>query len=155
MVDSDTQSLYVLQDDKVKQKFTHVALGRGGVSDNRVQGDDTTPKGTFRIAWINTESRYHLFFGLDYPNKRYAEWAYQSRLIDVDTYFDIRKAVFKNKVPPQNTALGGYIGIHGTGDTNPRIHRLLNWTKGCIALTNKQIEQLAHWVNVGTKVVIR
>ena len=60
----------------------------------------------------------------------------------------------QGQTPPQNTALGGYIGIHGLGNRDPAIHKKMNWTDGCIALTDEQIEQLAQWIDVGTRVVI-
>ena len=67
----------------------------------------------------------------------------------------IRRASAANRRPPQDTALGGYIGIHGTGDGDLRIHSEYNWTNGCIALTNEQIDRLLDWVRVGTPVEIR
>ena len=57
----------------------------------------------------------------------------------------------------QNTPLGGAIGIHGIGEITEEkleIHRTINWTKGCIALTNDEIDDLLHYIGVGTKVVI-
>ena len=58
-------------------------------------------------------------------------------------------------MPPQQTALGGHIGIHGIGAGDPRIHEDFNWTSGCIALTNAQIDDLAGWVRLGMRVVVR
>jgi hypothetical protein len=67
----------------------------------------------------------------------------------------VRRALRTNSVPPQNTPLGGFIGIHGIGIGDPKIHALFNWTEGCIALTNEQVDELAQWVHVGTPVTIR
>ena len=58
--------------------------------------------------------------------------------------------------PPQDTPLGGQIGIHGLGHGNPGIHNAgINWTSGCVALDNRQIEALRPWVKVGMRVEIR
>ena len=62
-----------------------------------------------------------------------------------------------NALPPQNTALGGAIGIHGIGPETPEklhIHEHLNWTEGCIALRNNEIHELRPYVGIGTRVVI-
>ncbi|MDZ7736419.1 MAG: L,D-transpeptidase [Gammaproteobacteria bacterium] len=62
-------------------------------------------------------------------------------------------------MPPQNTALGGYIGIHGIGEVNDEkimtFTQGQNWTAGCIALTNEQISELRQFVSIGTRIVIR
>jgi hypothetical protein len=75
--------------------------------------------------------------------------------IDVDTYDSIIKAHNNGQIPPQNTDLGGQIGIHGLGSANLSFHRSMNWTRGCIALTNDQIDQLSQWVEKGTLVTVK
>lgn len=75
--------------------------------------------------------------------------------ISYETWYQILDAKILGKTPPQNTQLGGHIGIHGIGQGNPAIHNNYNWTNGCIALTNKQIDQLSQWVKTGTVVNIR
>ncbi len=67
----------------------------------------------------------------------------------------ILRAFQEQAIPPQETPLGGYIGIHGIGRGDPAIHQKFNWTQGCIALTNRQIDDLSKWVHVGMRVVIR
>lgn len=154
MVDTGSQTLTVMAEGGIKQVFSNISVGRSGPADHRLVGDGHTPLGVFRIAWINTASRFHLFFGLDYPNHDQAELAFRRKLIDFDTYYAIRSALFNGALPPQNTPLGGYIGIHGIGNGDRRIHNVANWTDGCVALTNEQMDQLAHWVTLGTRVVI-
>ena len=77
------------------------------------------------------------------------------RAIDLRTYRAILNARDRGQLPPQDTALGGHIGIHGVGRLTTDDHRLFNWTQGCIALTDAQIDELAHWLALGTRVVIR
>lgn len=155
LIDTDAHTLSVIHDGELEKRFRNIALGRGGVADVRFEGEGKTPLGTFRVAWINHDSRFRAFYGLDYPSREQAELALQRKKIDIDTYFAIRKAVFTGHLPPQDTALGGHLGIHGLGDGDATVHRNADWTQGCIALNNEQIEQLASWVSVGTKVVIR
>ena len=154
MIDVAKQTLSILQGDQVKQVFRNISLGRNGYTLDRHEGDGKTPLGVFHVAWINTNSRFHLFFGLDYPNQQYAEAALRHNIIDFDTYDAIRRALFRGDLPPQDTPLGGNIGIHGLGGGNRYIHEISNWTEGCIALTNEQIDKLARWVTLGTRVVI-
>lgn len=154
IVDTAAQTLTVMDGNQVKQIFNNISVGRNGPADHHLAGDGRTPLGVFHVAWINPSSRFHLFFGLDYPNHDQAEQAFRQKLIDFDTYYAIRRALFRGDLPPQNTALGGNIGIHGIGHGDLRIHKVANWTDGCIALTNEQIDQLAQWVTLGTKVLI-
>ncbi len=76
-------------------------------------------------------------------------------LIDHKTYYRITDSHVKGEIPPQNTLLGGQIGIHGLGKADLKIHRLMNWTHGCIALTNQQIDILSRWVEIGTRVEVK
>jgi len=154
-INTHTDTLAVIQGDHVVEKLTDISIGRGGVTRNRVRGDERTPLGRFRIGWINKSSPFHRFYGLDYPNRTYAERAFQEGLIGHHTLERILRAFRQHAIPPQNTALGGYVGIHGVGRGSLRIHRLFNWTQGCVALTNSQIDRLAPWIAVGTEVVIK
>lgn len=155
LVDTTSHELSVMQDRKARATFSDIAIGRGGVAKNRRQGDQKTPLGEFRIAWVNPNSRFRLFFGLNFPTREYASDALSEGLITSETYAEIEYAAFQRVPPPQNTPLGGYIGIHGIGNGSSMIHQRVNWTDGCIALSNQQIEKLAKWIHVGTKVVIR
>jgi hypothetical protein len=51
--------------------------------------------------------------------------------------------------------LGGQIGIHGLGRADPRLHEMADWTRGCVAVTNEQIDILRRHVYIGMAVVIR
>ncbi|MGE0372793.1 MAG: murein L,D-transpeptidase family protein [Gammaproteobacteria bacterium] len=155
LVDSEKNTLAVMEDGRAVRVFSHVAVGRGGVSAYRRAGDGKTPRGEFRIAWVNPESEYHLFFGLDYPDAAHVEEAYRNRLIDAATYERIRRARDLGELPPQDTELGGYIGIHGVGALNAGVNPHYNWTQGCVAMSNEEIDHLARWAGIGTRVVIR
>lgn len=67
----------------------------------------------------------------------------------------IRSAHAQGKMPPQNTPLGGHIGLHGIGGGDPAVHERYNWTRGCIAVTDDQLDRLLPLIRVGTKVEIR
>jgi hypothetical protein len=81
--------------------------------------------------------------------------ALQAHRISSDDWRAINLAHQQGREPPSNTGLGGNIGIHGIGAGDPQVHEDFNWTEGCIALTNEQIEELARWIHLGTRVVVR
>lgn len=154
----DTQALtltVVASDDRVLARFHNISIGHGGAADLHLRGDATTPRGDFRVAWIDRASRYGTFYGLDYPNEASARRAEAAGIIDATGLDAILRAHRLDRIPPQNTPLGGRLGIHGLGQGDPRVHAAFNWTNGCVALTNAQMRQLARWVRVGTPVMIR
>lgn len=155
LVDTRRDTLSVMNGNRPIEVFYHIAIGSGGAGQKRWRGDEVTPLGVFRIGWINWHSRFKTFFGLDYPNREYADQAYRERRISDWDYSNIRYAIETRTTPPQDTALGGSIGIHGIGAGDPTVHASYNWTSGCVALDNDQIDRLAQWVDIGTTVEIR
>jgi hypothetical protein len=120
----------------------------------RRAGDATTPLGTFHVAWINRDSPFDIFYGFDFPTASYGERAYKLGIIDKTDYDAILNASRNGNVPPQQTPLGGKIGIHGIGDGDPEVQRKINWTNGCIALSNVDTKRLFKWIHLGTRVEI-
>jgi murein L,D-transpeptidase YafK len=155
VVDTNQQTVSVLESGETVMQFKDAAFGRGGVGPVHIQGDGRTPLGSFRIAWIDHTSPFHLFFGLNYPTVTQAELGFQEGIIDQQLLESITRATKDGRIPPQNTPLGGYIGIHGLGTGSTWMHRHFNWTQGCVALTNEQIEKLSQWLEIGTRVVIQ
>ena len=138
-------------------KTYHIATGKGGTGTKRQRGDSKTPVGTYRITELKDSDRFHFFMQLDYPNLIDAWYGYKNNIIDSSEFRRIAGAYRKRKVPPQDTGLGGFIGIHGLGQTTEKkltIHQELDWTEGCIALTNEEIMELRNFVDIGTQVVI-
>lgn len=133
----------------------NLAFGRAGTSPLHLAGDHTTPLGQFRITRINRDSRYHVFLGLNYPTLSHLDAANRRGVIGDREYGRLVRYGYRNGQLPANTPLGGHIGLHGLGDADPAIHSRMNWTQGCVAMTDEQIEQLLEYVDVGTRVVIR
>ena len=155
LVDTDSLVLQVMEGDRVAHTFEDISIGRYGASRDKVLGDNQTPIGSFRIAWIGEKTRFHRFMGLNYPNAEAARQGYERGQIDDEQWRLIRYALNTGSVPPQNTILGGMIGIHGVGQGDLEIHGQYNWTNGCVALTNEQIDFLSKLVRIGTRVEIR
>lgn len=112
-----------------------VALGQHPVGAKEREGDERTPEGLYYIDGRNAHSRYHLSLRISYPEEK-----------------DRAKAA-KLGVEP-----GGNIMLHGLppglGDIG-ELHLLHNWTDGCVALTNEQIEELWRLVPDGVPIDIK
>ncbi len=155
LISTEKLQLTVMKGERSLAVFKNISIGRNGATALKERGDEKTPLGEFRIGWINRKSRYHIFYGFTYPSLDGANTAFSNGVINLDTYAAIRSASKNNQVPPQNTVLGGQIGIHGLGHADPGIHHDINWTEGCIALTNEQIDRLGLWIGEGTRVVVK
>lgn len=109
-------------------KSYNFELGFAPTEHKQIEGDGRTPEGAYYIDRRNPNSRYHLSLGISYPNIN-----------------DINNARAMGKQP------GGEIFIHGT----PSLYAgKTDWTWGCIAVTNADIEEIYAMVNDGTKIFI-
>ncbi len=155
LVDTDKHTLQLFDGERSVSQFEGISIGRGGTGRYRLKGDERTPLGKFRVAWLKADSQYRFFIGLDYPQREHAKKAFENGDIDAADRQRIFQAIYAGKLPPQNTALGGYIGIHGLGAADPRLHEMADWTRGCVAVTNEQIDLLRRHVRTGMPVLIR
>jgi murein L,D-transpeptidase YafK len=106
-----------------------------------MEGDRCTPEGWFTITQFNPGSKYNKFMKLNYPND--SSYAYFNRLKE-------------QKKIPTNAKIGGDVGIHGIWKGGDDMIELgVGWTDGCIALKNKDVDELYTMVTVGTRVLIR
>ncbi len=108
-----------------------------------------TPEGEFFIASKNPNSQFYRAFVLNYPNAEDAARGLEDGLITQDQHDQIVDAEQRYGIPPMNTELGGWIEIHGNG-TGQRN----NWTQGCVAIQDIQMDRLWDLVDVGTPVLI-
>lgn len=126
-----------------------IALSRGRGA-KRVRGDERMPEGEYRIAGAARKSaRFHVFIPIDYPSRADADRGLEQGLIDEAQHAAIAQAHAKRRMPPQDTALGGAIGLHGEGP-RWRGDLDLNWTQGCIAVSDRDIDVIARRVRTGT-----
>jgi murein L,D-transpeptidase YafK len=154
-IDTGHETLSVMRGDTVIRTFEDIAIGRYGKTYFKQRGDNKTPLGSYRIGWINRESRYYIFLGLTYPDLPAADRALQEGRIDASQWLAVRDAHRAGETPSQDTPLGGFIGIHGLGRGDLEVHQQYNWTNGCIALTNEQLDELLRYARIGTRVEIR
>ncbi|MCX7099755.1 MAG: L,D-transpeptidase [Methylococcales bacterium] len=155
LVDTAARKIEVKKGDFTIETLNEIAIGRAGAGLKSHRGDNITPFGEYKIGWVGEKSSFRKFFGLNYPSVDDADHALKKGVIDRLTYERIITAHQYHQIPPQNTPLGGQIGIHGLGSADARIHEAFDWTHGCIALTNPQIDHLSHLIDTGTVVKIK
>jgi murein L,D-transpeptidase YafK len=157
VVDRSEQRLMIKKNGNVLRSFD-AAFGSGGRKAKQKRGDRLTPTGVYKISEIRRSDRFHLFLEINYPNVRDAVRGLKSKLISKKQYNAILDAHIYRKRPPQNTPLGGQLGIHGIGNETKdkiEIHQIADWTQGCIALRNHEVEALLSYIDVGTTVTIQ
>ncbi len=125
-----------------------VALGKCPVGTKRAEGDGKTPEGTYFVCVKNPRSKYYLSLGISYPNMRDTKAALEEGHIGEDTFSQIERAQNARRRPPWDTPLGGYIMLHGGGIEKG------DWTAGCVALNDSDMDILFAACEIGTEVAI-
>jgi murein L,D-transpeptidase YafK len=130
-VKKSEQKLYAYFADTFK--VFRISLGASPVGHKIRQGDNKTPEGTYRISYKNPNSRGYKSLKISYPNEA-----------------DLSNARRMGVNP------GGDIFIHGLWwpQQDPATHWKDNWTRGCIALNNEQIEEIFEHTGVDTEITI-
>ena len=137
-IDKSDHSLDLVSEGRVVKTY-RVAIGPGGAGPKLMEGDKKTPVGTYRVVG-RIKGLFHQFLTVSYPNDedrvRYAEMKKRGEI-------------------PRGTGIGGGIGIHGVnGKEWKGVHKQTDWTLGCIALDDDEIDEIARRVKDGTKIVI-
>lgn len=143
----EKRRLYVIQSNVLVRDYP-IGLGFNPRGDKQTEGDGKTPEGNFFICVKNPASRFIKSLGLNYPDRKHAERALFSGIITPPEFRGIVTALERAVLPPSNTELGGQIFIHAGG-----AHK--DWTNGCIALYNRDMDELFRLASVGTPVSIR
>jgi hypothetical protein len=146
-----TQRKMQLHDAGVLVGEYRIVLGNNPRSGKEVMGDGRTPVGRYYVSDKNPASQYHRFLGISYPNADDAERAYRGGLLSTVQWADIFLANLRGAAPPPYTALGGRVGIHGFGG---RPYVAVDWTAGCVAVSDDEIEVIYDRVPVGAPVII-
>lgn len=137
-IDKGDHTLRLVSGERVVKAY-RVAIGPGGAGYKRMEGDKVTPVGTYRIS-SRIKGLFHNFLVVSYPS-------------DEDR---VRFAEAKRRGDlPRGATIGGGIGIHGVDSKDAKgVHKQYDWTLGCIALDDDEIDDIARRVRNGTKVVI-
>ena len=128
------RTMTLMNGDKTLKTYL-VALGGNPAGPKERHGDHKTPEGNYVIDQKNSHSQFHLSLHVSYPN-----------------------AADKARARKLRVSPGGDIMIHGLPPAFSKLgalHRRFDWTDGCIAVTDQEIEEIWDLVPVGTKVEIR
>jgi murein L,D-transpeptidase YafK len=132
VVEKSKRRIQLFQNGTLAREY-RVALGPAPIGDKLRQGDGRTPEGIFQINRKNAGSAYHLSLGLDYPRAD-----------------DIARAAAAGVNP------GGDIMIHGQPNMLPQDAVIRqDWTAGCIAVSNAEMDEIFAATQIGTEVEIR
>jgi murein L,D-transpeptidase YafK len=131
------------------------ALGREPLGSKREAGDLRTPEGRYAISDGAAPSRFHAFVPIDYPSVADADRALADGRIDSRDHARIVEAHARGVQPPGDTPLGGGIGLHGEGLRWAGDSEHLDWTLGCIAVTDRELDFLIARIERGVSVEIQ
>ena len=127
VVNKSRREMLLLRGNVILRQY-RIALGRDPVGHKQCEADGRTPEGRYQIDRRNPKSKYHLALHISYPNAD-----------------DVARAASAGMEP------GGDIMIHGLKDGEPREG---DWTQGCIAVTDQEMEEIWGLVPDGTVIVI-
>lgn len=147
IVKKSERKLYVFDGEKLIKTYD-IVLGFTPVGDKEKEGDGKTPEGDFYVFVKNDQSKFYLSLGVSYPSVEDAKRGLNENLISQEEHDSIIVAIKDQKMPPQNTKLGGAIYIHGGGI-------IKDWTWGCMALRDQEMKEIFDAVDVGTSITIQ
>ena len=132
-VEKSINKMYLLDGDKVVREY-HVAFGGDPKGHKQQEGDQKTPEGTYTLDYKKEDSSFYRAMHISYPNEK-----------------------DKQNAKKLGVSPGGFIMVHGQknwlGWFAP-ITQQFNWTNGCIALTNNEMDEFMDLVKVGTAIQI-
>lgn len=132
VVDKTARTLMLFAGGRALRTYSGIQLGDAPQGHKRFEGDERTPEGRYVIDYRNPDSAYHLSLHISYPNE--ADRAFAAE---------------------QGRSPGGEIFIHGQPNALPVGRVPGDWTDGCIALSNAEIEEVWRLVPDGTPIEIR
>ncbi|MBI2844615.1 MAG: L,D-transpeptidase family protein [Armatimonadetes bacterium] len=151
LVDKTDRKMTMFVSGKEYRSYT-VYLGFAPTGHKTRRGDGRTPEGTYYVCRRNTESSYYRSLLISYPSLEDARNGVESGLVNKSTLDAVISAYERRSTPPQDTRIGGSICIHGEGS---RSRPQTDWTAGCIAVTNEEMDEIFSLVPLGTPVTIR
>ena len=132
-VDKSARTLQLLSDDKVIKSY-HIALGGNPIGHKQQQGDQRTPVGNYTLDYKNEKSGYYRSIHVSYPN-----------------------TADKARAKSRGVSAGGDIMIHGQKNGFGAfgiLNQQRDWTEGCMAVTNDEMDEIMAAVKIGTAIEI-
>ena len=132
-VDKSERRMYLFDNGNLIREYV-VAVGKNPRGHKQQRGDKRTPEGAYYLDFIKQNSSFYRAVHISYPN-----------------------ALDRQRAQQRGVSPGGSIMIHGQPDRpdwNPELAQQFNWTNGCIALTNDEMDEFLSLVDVGTPIRI-
>ena len=132
-VKKSIKKMYLLEKGNILKEYD-IALGANPKGHKEQEGDEKTPEGTYVLDYVKEDSSFYRAMHVSYPNEK-----------------DIENAKKKG------VSAGGFIMIHGQRNRLgwlSMISQNFNWTDGCIAITNSEMDEFLKLVKVGTPIEI-
>ncbi|WP_293266092.1 L,D-transpeptidase family protein [Neptunomonas sp.] len=132
-VNKSSQKMFLISNGKVIREYP-VAFGANPEGHKQQEGDQKTPKGVYTLDYKKEDSSFYRAMHISYPNQ-----------------------ADKNRATEKGFSAGGFIMVHGQRNWLgwfSSITQQFNWTNGCIALTNSEIDEFMELVSVGTPIRI-
>jgi murein L,D-transpeptidase YafK len=118
-----------------------VVFGNNSLEDKKMEGDNNTPEGSFKIRSKRVHEKWFRFLALDYPTQ--------------ESWDKFKQRKQRGEIPA-SASIGGGVGIHGVFPHEDFvIDRYKNWTMGCVSMKNDDVLEVYGYTPVGTRVVIR
>ena len=148
-----------LYSDTVLVKSYRAVFGRNNNGARKSLSEkQVTPAGSYQICEIDTASEYRKFLRLNFPNIKDITNAFNSGMISEREYETLYEELEAGECPKPSGKKFPSIGIHGTGRLNFIFKNLpftFNWTKGSIAVSNENIDEIYSVIKPGTEVDIK
>ena len=132
-VDKSARRMYLMSGDTLVREY-RIALGKQPKGHKRFEGDNRTPEGRYYLDYVLEESEFYRSVHISYPAPSDRKWAEK---YDIDP--------------------GGNIKIHGLKNGERRSSgyvQSFDWTDGCIAITNQEMDEFIDLVRMGTPIII-
>jgi murein L,D-transpeptidase YafK len=133
-VKKSVRRMYLMDGDVVVREY-RIALGKSPRGHKLQEGDNRTPEGKYYLDFVMDDSAFYRSMHISYPNLR-----------------------DKNRAESLGVSPGGNIKIHGLKNGDRRAAQFIqsfDWTNGCIAITNEEMDELVSLVKIGTPIYIR
>ncbi len=132
VIDKSERTLTLMRGETAVRAYRAIKLGDESLGHKQFEGDEKTPEGRYVIDGRNQASRYHLSLRISYPN-----------------------AADRGQAARLGRSPGGNIFIHGQPNRSPLSRIPYDWTDGCVALSNAEMDEVWKLVRTGTPVTIR
>jgi murein L,D-transpeptidase YafK len=132
-VDKSENRMFLMEGGKIVKEYS-VALGANPKGHKQYEGDERTPEGVYTLDYVKEDSLFYRAMHISYPNE-----------------------IDKSRAEQNGVSPGGFIMVHGQRNYLgwlSAVTQNFNWTNGCIALKNSEMDEFLELVKVGTKIQI-